>query len=178
MAVLASIRKFFVPPPLDLGPEEIIPALPTTYSIHPLTSDHLNELLRLNMRCFRKGDNYNKYTFVYLFNEPRSLSYRMVAENGELVAFAFIMANENGSAHITTLGVAPEHRRRGVAARLLDHIERSVRNRDIGTLVLEVRVGNIAAQELYRRFGFHVVQRVAKYYNNGEDCFLMMKAIF
>jgi [ribosomal protein S18]-alanine N-acetyltransferase len=45
------------------------------------------------------------------------------------------------------------------------------------TLVLEVRVSNTAAQELYRKLGFSVVQRIARYYNNGEDCFLMMKAI-
>ena len=42
--------------------------------------------------------------------------------------------------------------------------------------MLEVRVGNDGAQELYRNNGFNVVQRIVNYYNNGEDCFLMMKA--
>jgi len=177
MTVLETLRNFFIPGAL-YEPEEIVPASPTTYSVRPLTADHLDELLRLNLRCFRKGDNYSKYTFVYLLNEPRSISYRMVAENGELVAFAFLMSNDNGSAHITTIGVAPEHRRRGVAARLLEHIEQAAKAREITTLALEVRVGNSAAQNLYHRFGFNVVQRINKYYNNGEDCFLMMKAIF
>jgi len=29
-----------------------------------------------------------------------------------------------------------------------------------------------------RDSGYAVVQRLAKYYNNGEDCYLMMKAIY
>jgi [ribosomal protein S18]-alanine N-acetyltransferase len=102
----------------------------------------------------------------------------MVTPAGEMVGFAFVMVNENNAAHLTTVGVAPEHRRRGIAARLLEHIEDSLRERDIGTLMLEVRVGNTAAQELYRRIGFTTVQRIGRYYNNGEDCFLMMKAIY
>ena len=106
----------------------------------------------------------------------RGFSVR-TAENGDLVAFAIVMINENGAAHLTTIGVAPEHRRRGVAAELLAHVEDATRKRDIGTLVLEVRVNNAGAQDLYRRAGYNIVQRINKYYNNGEDCFLMMKPL-
>lgn len=159
-------------------PESVAPAPPTEYRIKPLTLDHLPEVLRLNIRCFRNGDNYTKYTFDYLLKEPRTLSYRMVSPQDEMVGFAFVMVNENNAAHLTTIGVAPEHRRRGIAGSLLDHIESSLRTREIGTLMLEVRVGNTSAQDLYRRLGYTIVQRIGKYYNNGEDCFLMMKAIF
>jgi ribosomal protein S18 acetylase RimI-like enzyme len=47
----------------------------------------------------------------------------------------------------------------------------------IATVVLEVRVGNTAAQMLYNRHGYTVTQRIASYYNNGEDGYLMMKSI-
>ena len=176
MAVLTTIRNFFSAP-LTAEPEVIVPAPPTTYSIHPLTIDKLQEVLRLNIRCFRNGDNYTKHTFDYLLNEPRTISYRISSASGEMVAFAFVMENENGSAHLTTIGVAPEHRRRGLAERLLLHIENAVRARELGTIMLEVRVGNDAAQELYRRNGYTIVQRVNKYYTNGEDCYLMMKGL-
>ena len=176
MAVLATIRNFFSPP-VHVEPEVIVPAEPTTYSIHPLTIDHLQEVLRLNIRCFRKGDNYTKHTFDFLLKEPRTISYRVIAANGELVAFAVVMVNDNGSAHLTTIGVAPEHRRRGLAQRLLSHLEKAIRNRELGTVVLEVRVGNTGAQELYHRNGYTIVQRITRYYNNGEDGFLMMKGL-
>lgn len=177
MAVLETLRNFFVPS-LHVEPELIIPAPPTEYVIRPLTIDHLSEVLRLNIRCFRDGDNYTKHTFDYLLNEPRTFSYRVVTPSDEMVAFAFVMVNENNAAHLTTIGVSPEHRQRGIAARLLDHIETTLSKKEIGTLMLEVRVGNTTARNLYRRAGYTIVQRIGKYYNNGEDCFLMMKAIF
>lgn len=176
MAVLATIKNLFTLA-AHSEPEEIVPAPPSEYWIRPLTIVQLREVLRLNIRCFQNGDNYTKHTFEYLLNDPRTLSYRTLSESGELVAFAFVMINENGAAHLTTIGVAPEHRRRGVAARLLEHCEDAVKLRDVGTMLLEVRVGNTVAQDLYRRAGYNIVQRINKYYNNGEDCFLMMKSL-
>lgn len=149
-----------------------------SYEIKPLTHRHLAEIVRLNLRCFAPGDNYTKHTFNYLLNEPRTLSYRVVAETGDSVGFAFVMVKENNAAHLTTIGIAPEHRRRNLAARLLEHLESALRARSVGTIMLEVRVSNTVAQALYRRIGYNVVQRVGKYYNNGEDCYLMMKSLY
>ena len=177
MAVLESLRNLFVPQAF-VEPDEIVPAPPCEYEIRPLTIDQLPEVLRLNIRCFRNGDNYTKHTFEYLLNEPRTLSYRMVTPADELIAFAFVMVNENNAAHLTTIGVAPEHRQRKIAERLLAHIENALREREIVTIMLEVRVANTVAQNLYRKLDYTVVQRIGKYYNNGEDCFLMMKAIY
>jgi ribosomal-protein-alanine N-acetyltransferase len=176
MAVLETIRNLFTPAFLA-EPEPIVPAPPTVYKLKPLTIEHLHEVLRLNLRCFRKGDNYTKYTFDYLLNEPRTLSYRIDTPLGEMVGFAFVMVKEQNAAHITTIGVAPEHRRRGIGARLLRRVEEALRERDVATVMLEVRVSNTDAQNLYRRAGFMVVQRIGKYYNNGEDCFLMIKGL-
>ena len=176
MAVLETIRNFFVPVSFA-EPEVIVPAPVCEYAIRALTPEHLQEALRLNIRCFRNGDNYTKYTFDYLLNEPRTLSYRMVTPSNEMVGFAFVMVNEHNSAHLTTIGVAPEHRRRKIAVKLLEHIEKALRNRNIATVMLEVRVTNLDAQDLYRRCGYTIVQRINRYYNNGEDCFLMMKAL-
>lgn len=176
MAVLETIRNFFVPVTFP-APNIVVPAPPTTYTIRPLRVEHLTEVLKLNIRCFVQGDSYTKHTLNYLLNEPRTVSYRAVAANGEIVGFAFLMVNDNASAHLTTIGIAPEHRRRNLAFKLLDHIEKAAEARGSTTMMLEVRVGNAAAQNLYRRSGYAVVQRIEKYYTNGEDCFLMMKPI-
>ena len=176
MAVLQTIRNFFVP--LETAePETVVPAPHTEYLIRPLTDKNLNEVLRLNVRCFRNGENYTKHTFNYLLSEPRTLSYRVVTATAEMVGFVFVLVNEDGSAHLTTIGVAPEHRRRNLAKRLLLHAEKALRQRGVYTIVLEVRVSNIAAQTVYRDVGYSVVQRLAKYYSNGEDCYLMVKSL-
>lgn len=176
MAVLQTIRNLFVP--LDARePENVVPAPQTEYEIHPLTDKNLSEVLRLNVRCFKNGENYTKHTFNYLLGEPRNLSYRIVTPSGEMAGFVFVLVNEDGSAHLTTIGVAPEHRRRNLAKRLLVHLEDALRRRRVRTIVLEVRVSNTSAQSLYRDSGYTAVQRLAKYYNNGEDCFLMVKSL-
>src|SRR3982751_890450 len=134
MAVLESIRNLFVPAMPHDG-EVVVPAPQCNYNIKPLTRDQLPEVLRLNIRCFRNGDNYTKHTFNYLLNEPRTLSYRIVTEEGDMAAFAFVMVNDRNAAHLTTIGVAPEHRRRGIATTLLDHIENALRQKEIGTIM-------------------------------------------
>lgn len=177
MAVLQKIREFFVP--ADLEAEVLVPAPPTAaYEIRPLTDKHLKEVLLLNQRCFKKGDNYTKYTFSFLLSEPNTLSYRIVTQNEKIVGFIFITVTKDGTGHITTIGVAPEHRRRGLAQKLLAHAEEALKKRDINTIFLEVRVDNLPAQNLYRQFDYAVVQRLPKYYNNGEDGFLMVKSLF
>jgi [ribosomal protein S18]-alanine N-acetyltransferase len=176
MAVLQTIRNFFVPTEL-VEPEIIVPAAPTVYEIHPLTEKHLKEVMRVNLRCFKKGENYTKHTFSYLLNEPTTLSYRVSAAEEEIVGFIFVMTSQ-GTGHVTTVGVAPEHRRRGLAQKMLRHIEEALRKREIATVSLEVRVSNIVAQSLYRGLGYTIVQRLNNYYNNGEDAFLMVKSLY
>jgi [ribosomal protein S18]-alanine N-acetyltransferase len=176
MAVLQTIREFFFAPAAEER-EIIVPAPPTSYEIHPLTMKHLKEVLRLNLRCFKKGENYTKYTFNYLLNLPNGLSYRIVTAQKDMVGFIFVSVTPEGVGHITTIGTAPEHRRRGLAQRLLRHAENALRERQINMVVLEVRVGNVSAQNLYRACGYTITQKVSKYYTNGEDCFIMVKPL-
>jgi ribosomal-protein-alanine N-acetyltransferase len=176
MAVLQTLRNFLIPPePADL--QEVVPAPQTVYEIKTLTSDHLNDVLRLNVRCFKNGENYTKHTFSYLLNEPRTLSFRAVTPDDQIVGFVFVMVNDAGAGHLTTIGVAPEHRRRGIGERLLAHTEEALRFRGFATIVLEVRVSNVGAQNLYHKHGYTTVQRIENYYVNGEGCFLMVKSL-
>lgn len=177
MAVFQSIKNFFAPEPVMRLPEAVVDAPPTEYSIKPVTQRRLAEITRLNLRCFRQGENYSKHTFNYLLNEPRALSYMAETTEGAIAGFVFVLMNQDGAAHITTLGVAPEHRRRGIARRMLLHLDRVVAAKSISTIMLEVRVSNLRAQQLYTNAGYMVVQRVSRYYNNGEDGYLMMKSL-
>ncbi len=176
MAVLQTIRNFFVPAQIE-ETENIVPAPPCEYEIRRLTEKHQEEVMRLNLRCFKNGENYTKHTFNYLLGEPKTLSYRAVTPTDEMVGFIFVMMSDNGAGHLTTVGVAPEHRRRGLAEQLLEHAENALRRREISTIMLEVRVSNVGAQNLYQRFGYSTIQRISSYYNNGEDCFLMVKSL-
>lgn len=179
MAVLANIWNLFAGAPASepRGRERVVPAPPTAYTVKPLTEKHSREVLKLNLRCFRNGENYTKYTFAYLFNEPKALSYQAVSEDGNIAAYMFVIVQGDGTAHLTTIGVAPEHRRRGVAEMLLGHLETVLRAKGVSTIVLEVRVHNKPAQMLYVRNGYITVKRIGGYYTDGEDCFMMVKSL-
>ena len=77
-------------------------------------------------------------------------------------------------AHITTIGIDPDHRGRGLGELLLvDLFEEAIRRR-ANWLTLEVRVSNTAAQELYRKYGFAVHGTRRRYYSdNNEDAYIM-----
>ena len=175
MAVLQSIRNLFYP----AEPEErsIVPAPPTDYEINPLSIRDIDRLLRLNLRCFKQGENYTRHTFNYLLTQPQSLGLMAETSEGDMAGFVLLMNNPDGAAHITTVGVAPEHRRRGIARQLIEAVDGMLRKRSVTTVVLEVRVSNVAAQELYAQAGYTIVKQMTRYYHNGEDGFLMMKSL-
>jgi ribosomal-protein-alanine N-acetyltransferase len=76
--------------------------------------------------------------------------------------------------HIATIATHPDHRRRGVASKLLAHILVQAIDEGAHSSFLEVRESNFVAQELYQRFGFEVTGRRKRYYrDNDEDAILM-----
>jgi [ribosomal protein S18]-alanine N-acetyltransferase len=102
---------------------------------------------------------------------------RAGAIDGEkVVGFAglWLMVDEG---HITTFGVHPDWRRQGVGARLMLRLVDIALELGASRMTLEVRVGNHAAQELYRRFGFTIAGTRIRYYtDDGEDAFVMTTA--
>ena len=76
--------------------------------------------------------------------------------------------------HILNVAVHPDERRRGHAARLLQHILDEACRTRTRVVSLEVRMSNHAAQALYRKFEFREVGTRPRYYaDNGEDALLM-----
>jgi ribosomal-protein-alanine N-acetyltransferase len=147
------------------------------YDVRPLTAAQLDECWRLDHRCFVDGEAYSRETFEYLLTSPESVSYRVVTPDGTMVGFIVGIVEPDRTGHITTLGVAPEHRRRGVARRMLLKVEEGFRRRGVRITRLEVRSVNTGAQDLYLKLGFAVTQRLPRYYSNGGDGLLMIKSI-
>ncbi len=147
------------------------------YDIRPLTAAQLDECWRLDLRCFVDGEAYSRETFEYLLTSPESVAYRAVMPDGVMVGFLVGLIEPDRTGHVTTLGVAPEHRRRRIAQRMLTKAEESFHRRGIRTIRLEVRAVNTGAQQLYRNLGYTVTQRLPRYYSNGGDGLLMIKAL-
>ena len=92
------------------------------YDVRPLTVAQLDECWRLDQRCFVDGEAYSRETFEYLLTSPESVSYRAVTPDGTMVGFIVGLVEPDKTGHVTTLGVAPEHRRRGHGRRLVEDV--------------------------------------------------------
>ncbi|MDQ1559036.1 MAG: [ribosomal protein S18]-alanine N-acetyltransferase, partial [Pyrinomonadaceae bacterium] len=144
----------------------VAPTLPDErYDIRPLTISQLDECWRLDQRCFVDGEAYSRDTFEYLLTSPESVAFRAVTPDGLMVGFIVGLVEPQNTGHITTLGVAPEHRRRRIAEQMLNKVEESFRRRHVRTIRLEVRSVNTGAQILYRNLGYTVTQRLPRYYS-------------
>ena len=77
-------------------------------------------------------------------------------------------------AHVATVATHPDHRRQGIGRRLLAHALRQIMQDGARSSFLEVRESNLAAQEMYRKFGYETTGRRRHYYrDNDEDAILM-----
>uniref|UniRef100_A0A8C7VJC7 N-alpha-acetyltransferase 20 n=1 Tax=Oncorhynchus mykiss TaxID=8022 RepID=A0A8C7VJC7_ONCMY len=122
----------------------------------------------------------------YLAHWPE---YFIVAEapGGELMGYIMgkaegSVAREEWHGHVTALSVAPEFRRLGLAAKLMEMLE-EISERKGGFFVdLFVRVSNQVAVNMYKQLGYSVYRTVIEYYSasNGEpdeDAYDMRKAL-
>jgi len=145
--------------------------------MRPLALSDLNELYQLDMRCFLDGEAYERETFRFLLNNPKAIARQIRSDYDEMAAFGIGVIEESGIGHVTTVAVAPEYRRRGLARLILHEIERSFAARSVATIRLEVRTNNQAAQQLYEQVGYVIIQRMNRYYSNGDDGYLMVKSL-
>ncbi|MCE4539587.1 ribosomal protein S18-alanine N-acetyltransferase [Pelomonas sp. P7] len=83
--------------------------------------------------------------------------------------------------HLLNITVAPAWQGRGLAVAMLERLVAECRCRGLAQLWLEVRVSNVRAREVYRRFGLVEVGRRRAYYpvpqGPREDAILMSLAV-
>ncbi|MFD1851560.1 ribosomal protein S18-alanine N-acetyltransferase [Oceanobacillus bengalensis] len=77
-------------------------------------------------------------------------------------------------AQITNIAIAPEYRGHRLGEKLFAFVMQMLNSVGVNRLSLEVRVSNIAAQKLYRKFGLVPGGIRKNYYtDNGEDAIVM-----
>lgn len=82
--------------------------------------------------------------------------------------------------HLLNIGIASPYQRRGLGARLLEHILARTRQSGGISLLLEVRPSNDKALALYQRYGFGEIGRRKAYYPahlGREDALVLRRAL-
>jgi [ribosomal protein S18]-alanine N-acetyltransferase len=139
--------------------------------IVPMRRRHLRSVLKIEAQVYARP--WSLSLFVSEMALRTSRAYYVARVNGVLVGYAGLMVHEDDG-HVTTLAVDPAWHRNKIGTRLLLTLARTAIRRGAGNLTLEVRVGNTAAQEMYRQFGFRPAGIRKNYYvETNEDALVM-----
>jgi ribosomal-protein-alanine N-acetyltransferase len=119
---------------------------------------------------------WSRSMFAGELAKPSSISLGAFdADTGALLGY-LVISRYVDAWHVMNVAVAPEHRRRGIARTLLEHLFEVTATDERRGYTLEVRVSNEGAIKLYERLGF-VPRGVRRgyYTDNREDALIMWR---
>ncbi len=138
-------------------------------SIEDASIQHLDKLYEIEMECFQ-AEAFTKMQIAHLLTDYNSIG--LVAKiNSTIVGFVISMVYAERTAlsgHILTIDVSPAYRKKGIAQKLLQEIEKTLKEKGVRTSYLEVREDNIAALRLYQKLGYKKVARLKGYYRDAN----------
>lgn len=149
------------------------------YKIEPMTAHDLLEVVEIEEACRLSLWGWDSY-YAEL-SRPEAIM--LVARRARLdnlsghALHGFLSARVSaGELHINNIGVHETARRRGIGNALMQAAVVAAMRQGARAAILEVRAGNVAAQSLYRRYGFEVVGRRRQYYREPPEDALLMRA--
>ncbi len=143
-----------------------------TLIIRRMDLDDLEAVTELEHLCF--ADAWTEEHFQFEISQSQ-VSVPLVAEiRGEIVGYIIPWFVED-EIHIANLAVSPVHRRKKIAEKLLQLVLKEGERQGSFYAYLEVRISNLPAIHLYRKFGFSEAGIRSAYYRDGEDALLMEK---
>ena len=139
-----------------------------------MDSSHIKGVYELSKICFSIP-----WSLDSISNEVENpLAKYVIAQDlstEEIIGYAgvWIVAGEGD---ITNIAVNPSYRKQGIASNILKKLFEVCKENNCSDITLVVRVSNIPAQNLYKKFNFKEEGIRKKYYSdNGEDAMIMWK---
>lgn len=133
----------------------------------------LPEVMAIEQNSFNSP--WNMDFFRHELINPVAFFY--IIEVGVKLAGYIIIWIFKDEAHIANLAIHPEYRKKGYGEYILKWSLEFARNRQAATVTLEVNENNLAARNLYEKFGFRMVGKREKYYENKDDALILTKTI-
>jgi ribosomal-protein-alanine N-acetyltransferase len=131
--------------------------------IRKVRPEDFDELLNIEADAFPKS----QYDLGQFWLLQQTFPNTFLVEVSDLID-GYIVFSLDG--HLISMAVRSGRRRIGIGTRL---VQEAIAHCVDKPLRLEVRVGNVGAQEFYRALGFNLVGRAKGYYHDGEDALLM-----
>lgn len=140
--------------------------------IQPMQKSQVDEVLKIEEQAYGEH-HWSKDSFYGELSNDLAHYYCALDTNGNLIGYAgcWQILDE---AHITTIAVKPELKRKKIGEALLNRIIEDCYKNEIKYITLEVRASNTPAIKLYEKYGFKSLgTRKGYYQNNNEDALIM-----
>ena len=139
--------------------------------INRLTYADLPQVIAIERRAFPTP--WSLAMFVLELSKPSGICLA-ARRDGRMCGY-LVCSRYDTVWHIMNVAVDPDHRRLGIASRLLQRLLERVDDPN-ARYTLEVRRSNDGAMSLYERFGFRIAGMRRRYYqDNGEDAVIMWR---
>lgn len=118
---------------------------------------------------------HSNFSRVYNINEMLNDGYSkvIVYENEEKIIGFIIATYLIDTCDILSLVVDLDYRRKGIASNLIAYLIGEA-DENLKLMTLEVATKNEGAIKLYEKFGFEIIHKREKYYDN-DDAYLMAR---
>ena len=137
-----------------------------------MTEEDVSAVAELEKKCFAVPWSENSFHDEM---KNKLAVYFVAKSDGRCIGYAGFW-NVSGEGGITNVAVLPEYRRQGIGSMLIAQMIKTAMQLKLDLLTLEVRKSNIAAQGLYKKYGFDIIGERKRYYSdNGEDAWIMTK---
>ncbi|MEN2984379.1 MAG: ribosomal protein S18-alanine N-acetyltransferase [Dictyoglomaceae bacterium] len=144
-------------------------------NIRNMTEKDIDEVYEINRLSF--SSPWSKESFEREIFSNKIANYFVAEKENKIVGYIGFWQIFR-EAQITTIAVHPDFRGKGIGEALLDYVIDLCRKNSIEAIVLEVRVSNTIAQNLYFKKGFKKIGIRKWYYRDGEDAVIMVKKLY
>ncbi len=134
--------------------------------IEKATKEDLNSLLLLEAKTFKSSESpLSKRAFNYHIKNKKNLFYVAKIENN-LIGYILILFPRGEYARIYSLAIDFNFKSLGIASKLLSCSLQKIKEKNKKGVVLEVKIDNTPAINLYKKFNFSEVKILKNYYEN------------
>ena len=154
------------------------------YTIRKCTPNDLEGVIGVNERelpedypyFFYKNilDNFGDSFMISLNSRNQIIGYIMWRVERAPSLNSLRLINKG---HLVSIAVDSKYRRKGIANALLVNSMPEIKKYNISEFVLEVRISNENAINLYKKFNFRIQSIKKNYYRDGENAYYMVKKI-
>ncbi|NVM28104.1 MAG: ribosomal protein S18-alanine N-acetyltransferase [Candidatus Helarchaeota archaeon] len=139
--------------------------------IRATTLDDLERIYTIEAMSFT--DAYPKSLLWQLLQDKTAIC--LIAEvSHKIVGFGIGIMRSSTRGHIISIAIDPEYRNLTFGSQLVSQLISALKGNGALLLELEVRISNVIAQKLYKKFNFQIKEIKQRYYSNGEDAYLMV----